>query len=67
MSAVFSQLTSSACLQVTRMQKEKAEAQAAFNAKVAAENKNQADLFAMALAKANAEKAALEQQKVWSH
>ena len=47
-----------------KMQKEKAEQQAAFNAKYAAEQKQRADMLAMALAKSEAEKAALESAKV---
>ena len=47
-----------------KMQKEKAEQQAAFNAKYAAEQKQRADMLAMALAKSEAEKAAFESAKV---
>lgn len=46
------------------MAKSKAEQQASFNAKYAAEQKHRGDLLEMALAKANAEKASLEEQKV---
>lgn len=44
--------------------KTKAQEQAAFNAKYAAEQKNRADSLAARLAVAEAEKAALQKQKV---
>lgn len=51
-------------IQVALAGKKSAEDQAKFNAKYAAEQKNKADMLASALALANAEKAALEKQKV---
>lgn len=50
--------------QVTQIQKQKAEEQAAFNAKYAAEQKSQKEMFQIALAQANQEKAQVEAQKV---
>ena len=50
--------------QVLRAGKERAEQQAAFNAKYAAEQKARADALEAALALANAEKAALQVEKV---
>lgn len=46
------------------MQKEKAEEQAAFNAKYAAEQKQRADMLAMSLARSEQEKAACQASKV---
>lgn len=44
--------------------KANAERQAAFNAKYAGEQKARADMLELALAQANSDKAALQQQKV---